>query len=140
MTEDHPSHPAKSSASHYFITGFPDFLAQGMLKQILSVSPEARITLLIPPDVLPQAKPRLESLQGQRLEVLTGDIIDMHLGLSGDEYIRMCASVTDISLSLSSRQSGAIAGIHSDLHNVDPGFAASRRPGMTSFGGHFFAQ
>jgi thioester reductase-like protein len=96
MTEDHPSHPAKSSASHYFITGFPDFLAQGMVKQILSVSPEARITLLIPPDLLPQAKPRLESLQGQRLEVLTGDIIDMHLGLSGDEYIRMCASVTDI--------------------------------------------
>lgn len=96
MTNADPSRPGPSSPSHYLITGFPDLLARGMVKQILSVNPDAQITLLIPPDLLAQAKPRIASLRGQRIEVLTGDIIDMHLGLSGDEYVRICASVTDI--------------------------------------------
>ncbi len=96
MTEAHPNHPTPSSPTHYLVTGFPDLLARGMVKQILSVNPDAQITLLIPPDLLPQAKLRIASLRGQRIEVVTGDIIDMHLGLSGDEYVRICASVTDI--------------------------------------------
>jgi len=96
MTDADPSRPGPSSPSHYLITGFPDLLARGMVKQILSVNPDAQITLLIPPDLLAQAKPRIASLRGQRIEVLTGDITDMHLGLSGDEYVRICASVTDI--------------------------------------------
>src|SRR5688500_2656073 len=55
--------------------------------------------------------------------------------------VEACASVMDIFLSLLSRPSGARAGIHNhDLHDRDPGFAAARHPGMTTFGDHFFDQ
>src|SRR5207248_519114 len=37
-----------------------------------------------------------DKLKGAKIELLTGDIVDMHLGLSGEEYQTLCDEVTDI--------------------------------------------
>jgi len=45
---------------------------------------------------LKEAAGYVAQLKGAPIELLGGDIVDMHLGLSGDEYRRLCESVTDI--------------------------------------------
>jgi len=78
------------------VTGFPEFLARRLVQQILSAHPGARLTLLMPSRLVEQSKERIAQLGGTHLQVVTGDLSDMHLGLSGDEYERICDNVTDI--------------------------------------------
>jgi len=87
---------AESSQRHYFVTGFPEFLARRLVQQILSAHRDACLTLLMPSSLVDQNKERIAQLGGTHLEVVTGDLADMHLGLSGDEYERICDGVTDI--------------------------------------------
>jgi thioester reductase-like protein len=87
---------AREKLSHYFVTGFPDFLARRLVQQILLANPDAHLTLLIPPHLLKEAEQQIANLRRAQIETLTGDIVDMHLGLSGEEYQRMCDQVTDI--------------------------------------------
>lgn len=85
----------EAAQRHYFVTGFPDFLARRLAEHIRAADRDGRLSLLIPSHLLEQAKGPLARLGG-RVEVLTGDIVDMHLGLSGEEYEAACGSVTDI--------------------------------------------
>ena len=84
------------AARHHLITGFPAFLARRLVQQIVSSDPGAHLTVLVSPTLLKESQPQISALRSAQLQVLTGDIVDMHLGLSGEEYQRICDEVTDI--------------------------------------------
>lgn len=80
----------------YFITGFPGFIGKQLVEHIAREDPDAQIFLLVQGKFLKDARAYASSIRGGRLELLVGDVVDMHLGLSAEEYERLCASVTDI--------------------------------------------
>jgi thioester reductase-like protein len=81
----------------YFITGFPGFLGRRLVAHLAAQQREAAIRLLVVPDRVDEAKRCLDSLVSPgRFEILSGDVMDMHLGLSGAEYARLCDEVTGI--------------------------------------------
>jgi len=80
----------------YFVTGFPGFIGKRLVAQIASSDPRGHIYLLVQPKFLADARRYVDRLQGAAIEILSGDIVDMHLGLSGDEYAKLCEGVTDI--------------------------------------------
>ncbi len=83
--------------SGYFVTGYPGFIGKRLVEHIAREDPDARIFLLVQPKFLEDAKTYAQRLRGgAKIEILTGDIVDMHLGLSGEEYNRLCEEVTDI--------------------------------------------
>jgi nucleoside-diphosphate-sugar epimerase len=85
-----------TSESTHFVTGYPGFIGKRLVEHIARSDPSGRIYLLVQPKFLEDARRYVEELEGAEIEILTGDVVDMHLGLSGDEYTRLCAEVTDI--------------------------------------------
>jgi nucleoside-diphosphate-sugar epimerase len=86
----------KSAPGTYFITGFPGFIGKRLVEHVAQEDPEGRIFLLVQPKFFKDAQRYVAKLSGAPIEILTGDIVDMHLGLSGDEYQRLTDEVTDI--------------------------------------------
>jgi nucleoside-diphosphate-sugar epimerase len=80
----------------YFVTGFPGFIGRRLVEYIATEDPEGKIYLLVQPKFLKDAQKYIERLSGAPVEILSGDIVDMHLGLSGEEYEQLCSEVTDI--------------------------------------------
>ncbi len=80
----------------YFITGFPGFIGRQLVEHIARSDPQGRIYCLVQPKLLPDAQKHADKMKGARVELLGGDVVDLHLGLSGDEYQRLCDEVTDI--------------------------------------------
>src|SRR4051812_4236509 len=89
---------AKAEPEHrtYFVTGFPGFIGRKLVEKISRAAPKSRIYVLVQPKFVDDARRRLERLKAAHVELLAGDIVDMHLGLSGEEYQMLCDSVTDI--------------------------------------------
>jgi len=89
---------ARQRPETYFVTGFPGFIGKRLVEYIVRKEPEAHVYALVQPKHLKEAQQVAASLQGAgaTLELLTGDVVDMHLGLSGDEYQRLCEQVTHI--------------------------------------------
>ncbi len=79
-----------------FITGSTGFIGKRLLRHIAKADPTARIILLVQPKFVQEATQLASRLSGSRIEILSGDIVDMHLGLAGREYEDLCASVTHI--------------------------------------------
>jgi len=88
--------PRKSSPGTYFITGFPGFIGKRLVEHIAQEDPDGRVYLLVQPKFFKDAQRYAAKLSGAPIDILTGDIVDMHLGLSGDEYQKLCDEVTDI--------------------------------------------
>lgn len=80
----------------YFVTGYPGFIGKRLVEHIAREDPHGHIYVLVQPKALKEAKHHLHSVKGAPVEILTGDVVDMHLGLSGEEYQRLCERVTDI--------------------------------------------
>ncbi|MFN7133024.1 MAG: SDR family oxidoreductase [Myxococcales bacterium] len=80
----------------YFVTGFPGFIGRRLVQHIARRHPDARIYLLVQPKFVDDARKLAKSMKGADLQLLQGDIVDMHLGLSSEEYARLCDEVTDI--------------------------------------------
>jgi thioester reductase-like protein len=80
----------------YFITGFPGFIGKRLVQYIAEWDPKGRIYLLVQPKFIKEAHRYVEKCSGAPIEILSGDIVDMHLGLSGEEYQRLSETVTDI--------------------------------------------
>jgi thioester reductase-like protein len=91
------NHPVPSSQpGQYFVTGFPGFIGKRLVEQIAKTDPRGHIWLLVQPKFMQDARKYVDRLKGAAIELLSGDIVDMHLGLSGEEYAKLCDSVTDI--------------------------------------------
>ena len=80
----------------YFITGYPGFIGKRLVKHIAEQAPHGRIYLLVQTKFLKEATQYARGIKGAPIEILTGDVADMHLGLSGEEYERLCDEVTQI--------------------------------------------
>lgn len=80
------------------ITGFPTFVARRLLQTILVREPSARVRLLVRPDYMDEAATRLDELDADRarVQLYSGDVVSMDLGLSGTEYLELVEHVTDI--------------------------------------------
>ncbi|HEY0881974.1 MAG TPA: SDR family oxidoreductase [Archangium sp.] len=79
-----------------FVTGYPGFIGKRLVKYLAAQNPKGKITLLVQPKFLEEAQAYARSLTGARIEVLTGDIVDMHLGLAGPEYQRLVDETTHL--------------------------------------------
>ena len=80
----------------YFVTGYPGFIGKRLVKHLAEADPQGKIYLLVQPKFHREAEGYVNRLNGAPVELLTGDIIDMHLGLAGEEYQRLCNEVTQI--------------------------------------------
>lgn len=80
---------------HAFVTGYPGFIGKQLARHLAQVAPDARLTLLVQPKFVDEAR-RYAAELGPRVELLSGDVADMHLGLSGDEYQALAGSVTHV--------------------------------------------
>lgn len=88
-----------TSSAHektFFVTGFPGFIGKRLVRALSTRYPNARIFALTESRFLKDAERIVERLQNPRVTVITGNIVDMHLGLSGEEYQTLCTSVTHI--------------------------------------------
>ena len=80
----------------HFVTGYPGFIGKRLVRHIAKVDPTARIVLLVQPRFVKEATAYASRLGHPRIEILAGDIVDMHLGLAGPEYEDLCASCTHL--------------------------------------------
>ena len=72
-----------------FITGFPDFIAVTLARDLLSEHGDNRVGLLVPGQHLAaweEFRRLLPDGHRTRVRAFTGDVVSMDLGLSGDEY------------------------------------------------------
>lgn len=84
---------SSSRDSVYLITGFPGDLAKRAIAKVAASG--ARGFVLASAAVSKDAQRSIARAKTQ-LEVLSGQVEDMHLGLSGPEYERVCDRITDI--------------------------------------------
>ncbi|XXF75540.1 SDR family oxidoreductase [Myxococcaceae bacterium GXIMD 01537] len=85
-----------ASGGTYFVTGYPGFIGKRLVEHIAREDPKGHVYVLVQPKALKEAQRHAADLKGAPVEILTGDVVDMHLGLSGEEYQRLCERVTDI--------------------------------------------
>lgn len=80
------------------ITGYPSFLARRLLDTILEREKDITIRLLARRDHVDDAARRIEELERPDVDIqlLSGDVVSMDLGLSGAEYLDIVEHVTDI--------------------------------------------
>lgn len=80
------------------ITGYPSFLSRRLLETILERETGVTIRLLSRRDHIDESARRIEELGpvSSNIELLSGDVVSMDLGLSGPEYLELIENVTDI--------------------------------------------
>jgi thioester reductase-like protein len=84
---------------HVLVTGYPGFIGKCLVKKLLKTEPESTFYLLVQEKFVADAKKYIRSFRRQKLDrvhILTGDIADMHLGLSASELKELIRKVTDI--------------------------------------------
>lgn len=86
----------RDAPATYLVTGFPGFVGKRLVRQIVEAEPEAHIFLLAEPRHGREAELQLGGLGRDRVQLLLGDVAHLHLGLSGEEYRRLCEEVTQI--------------------------------------------
>jgi nucleoside-diphosphate-sugar epimerase len=77
------------------VTGFPGFISKRLVQHIARSDPKGRIYVLVLAKQVEEARHFLAKAQ-VKAEIFEGDVVNMHLGLSGPEYQRLCDEVTDI--------------------------------------------
>ncbi len=82
-----------------FITGYPGFISRFLIRQILVDDPDATVVALCQPSLLDAARKFRASLperKQRQVDIVSGDILNMHLGLSSAEYVDLTRGVTDV--------------------------------------------
>lgn len=81
------------------VTGYPGFIGKRLVRRLLEAPPDqsGRLVLLVRPSDADAARADLAKLDGRdRVEVIEGDVVQMHLGLSGAEFKALAADVTNV--------------------------------------------
>ncbi len=84
-----------SSDGATLVTGYPGFIAKRLVEH-LAQQGKGRIYALVQPRFLAQGTAVASRVTGAPVEVLAGDVTDLHLGLSGEEVERIAAQVTRV--------------------------------------------
>jgi nucleoside-diphosphate-sugar epimerase len=79
-----------------FVTGYPGFIGKRLVAHLAQQNPHGRITLLVQPKFVEEATAYAQGLAGAHIDILSGDIVDMHLGLAGAEYQRLVDETTHL--------------------------------------------
>ena len=77
------------------VTGYPGFIGKRLVEH-LAQEGTGRIHALVQPRFLEEAKAAAARVKGAAVEVLAGDVTDLHLGLSGEEVERVVSGVRRI--------------------------------------------
>ncbi len=85
-----------SSNPTVFVTGSPGFIGKRLVRDLLASAQGRRLVLLVQPKFARATRAHLQELGTDQAEVLEGDVMQMHLGLSGGEWKRLTAGVTEI--------------------------------------------
>lgn len=81
------------------ITGYPGFIGKCLMRKLIEAEPDSNYFLLVQEKFVKDAQKYIRSLKRKKIgkiKILTGDIADMHLGLSSDELKQLAGKVTDI--------------------------------------------
>jgi nucleoside-diphosphate-sugar epimerase len=80
----------------HFVTGYPGFIGKRLVHRLAErVRADARLVLLVQPKDARAAAGALADA-GIGAEILEGDVRQMHLGLSGEEFKALAHDVTDV--------------------------------------------
>ncbi len=80
----------------YFVTGYPGFIGKRLVKHIAQADPGASIVLLVESKFVKEASALVERLPAANIEIVSGDIVDMHLGLAGGEWRDLTERITHV--------------------------------------------
>jgi thioester reductase-like protein len=78
------------------VTGFPGFIGGRLVEALLADAPDMRVVALVEPRMEDKARELAERLDGGRIDVLSGDITERHLGLDDERYERLAAEVSAV--------------------------------------------
>ena len=80
------------------VTGYPGFIGKRLVRRLAEEARRRpmRLVLLAQPKYARDAAAELARLDGRGHEVVEGDVVQMHLGLSGTEFKRLAGEVTEI--------------------------------------------
>jgi thioester reductase-like protein len=80
----------------HFVTGYPGFIGKRLVHRLAArQGKDARLVLLVQPKDARAAAGALSDA-GVQAELLEGDVQQMHLGLSGEEFKALARDVTDV--------------------------------------------
>ena len=80
-------------AIHALITGFPGFIARRLVRRLLADDESLRVTAIVEGRMADAAREAAAAIDGDRIELVVGDIGDRRLGLDDGEYARLAAEV-----------------------------------------------
>ncbi len=80
------------------VTGYPGFIGKRLVRKLVEEGRGRgdRLVLVVQPRFAQAARDDLAALGAERAEVVEGDVVQMHLGLSGAEFKTLAADVTDV--------------------------------------------
>ena len=79
------------------VTGYPGFIGRQLVRRLAAARDgQERLRLLVQPKHAARARSEMAELGAGAAEVLEGDVAQMHLGLSGQEYKTLAAEVTRV--------------------------------------------
>jgi thioester reductase-like protein len=78
------------------LTGFPGFIGKRLVGKLIAEDPEARIAALVEPRMLEAARAAAAEIDGDRVEVIAGDIGEPRLGLGDEDYERLRAEARHV--------------------------------------------
>ena len=78
------------------LTGFPGFIGRRLAARLLDSDPERRLAAIVEPQMLDAARAAAAEMDGERLQVLAGDIGEPRLGLEEDDYARLLPDVRHV--------------------------------------------
>ncbi len=76
--------------------GFPGFIGNRLLRALLATDEELRVVALVESGMAERAREAAGTLDGERIEVVVGDITEPRLGLDADRYERLVGEVTSV--------------------------------------------
>ncbi len=84
----------------HFVTGYPGFVGKRLVEALAATEPASRVLVLVQGKFEEEARAYVRDLGSRRrvadVEILIGDVVDLDLGLSGQEYSRLLDEVTDV--------------------------------------------
>lgn len=80
----------------YFYTGYPGFIGRRLVQFAVEQAPDAGHVVLVEPRFKTQAKRALEQTGLRQVELITGDVSQVHLGLGGPEYRELVKRLTHV--------------------------------------------
>jgi thioester reductase-like protein len=83
--------PSKSAPQLALLTGFPGFIGRRLARHLLEQDASLRLVAIVEPRMMDAARTVADSIDPDRLQIVSGDITEPRLGLSESDYERFSA-------------------------------------------------